>query len=85
VTWPDWWKWELELSPHLEERMADRDFNEVDLRAMPEKAKVFSPDVVEGRFLIRTKHRRRPWEVIVEPNPLERRLIVVTAYPVHGD
>jgi hypothetical protein len=50
VTWPDWWKWELELSPHLEERMADRDFNEVDLRAMLEKAKVFSPDVVEGRL-----------------------------------
>jgi hypothetical protein len=69
VTWPGWWKWELEPSPHLEERMADRDFNEVDLPAMLEKAKAFSPDVVEGRFIIRTKHRRRPWEVIVEPNP----------------
>jgi Domain of unknown function (DUF4258) len=85
VTWPDWWKWELELSPHLEERMADRNFNEVDLRAILERAEAFSPDVVEGRFIIRTKHRRRPWEVIVEPNSIERRLIVVTAYPVYGD
>jgi hypothetical protein len=65
--------------------MADRDFNEVDLRAMLKKVKAFSPDVVEGRFIVRTKHRRRPWEVIVEPNPIERRLIVVTAYPVYGD
>jgi hypothetical protein len=80
-----WWKWELELSPHLEERMADRYFDEVDLRAMLEKAKAFSPDVVEGRFIIRTKHRRRAWEVIVEPNAIERRLIVVTTYPVYED
>ena len=22
--WPDWWDWELELSPHLLKRMTDR-------------------------------------------------------------
>jgi hypothetical protein len=31
--WPEWWEWELELTAHLEKRMLDRDFNEIDLRA----------------------------------------------------
>ena len=32
--WPDWWDWELEFTPHLIKRMIDRQFNEVELRAM---------------------------------------------------
>lgn len=84
VTWPDWWEWELELTPHLEERMADRDFNEIDLRAMLEQAHGFRPDVVEGRWAIETRHRRRRWEVIVEPDSEAQLLVVVTAYPVYG-
>ena len=31
---PDWWDWEVELTAHIEKRMEDRDFTEVDLRAM---------------------------------------------------
>jgi hypothetical protein len=34
MPWPDWWEWELELTPHLEKRMEDREFTEVDLRAI---------------------------------------------------
>ena len=33
-SWPDWWDWELELTPHLLKRMIDREFSEVDLRIM---------------------------------------------------
>lgn len=36
--WPDWWEWEVELTPHLERRMEDRSFSEVDLRGMLERA-----------------------------------------------
>ncbi len=36
--WPEWWDWELELSPHLLKRMEDRQFNEVDLRTMLHRA-----------------------------------------------
>jgi hypothetical protein len=32
--WPDWWEWEIDLTPHLLKRMEDRDFSEVDLREM---------------------------------------------------
>jgi hypothetical protein len=40
------------------------------------------PDVVDGRFVIITRHGSRAWEVIVEPDPMDALLIVVTAYQV---
>lgn len=58
VRWPDWWEWEIELTPHLQKRMEDRDFSEIDLRAMLEHARAHRPDVVEGRFVIQTEHKR---------------------------
>jgi hypothetical protein len=54
--WPDWWEWELELSPHLLKRMEERRFTEVDLRRMLEIARKFRPDIVEGRWLISTAY-----------------------------
>lgn len=82
MNWPTWWAWDLELTPHLEKRMEDRQFTEVDLRAMLDRAVGYQPDVVDGRFVIRTVHANRPWEVIVEPDREESLLVVVTAYPV---
>ncbi|PYN72725.1 MAG: hypothetical protein DMD96_34275 [Candidatus Rokuibacteriota bacterium] len=81
--WPDWWDWELELSPHLLKRMTDRRFSEIDLRRMLERAATYREDVVDGRWVIETRrHRGRAWEVIVEPDPERQLLVVVTAYPV---
>jgi hypothetical protein len=80
--WPEWWDWELELSPHLFKRMEDRRFTEIDLRQMLERASDYREDVVEGRWLIETTHRRKPWEAIVEPDAERQLLVVVTAYPV---
>lgn len=62
--------------------MEDRGFNEVDLRAMLERASGNRRDVVEGRWVIETRHERRRWEVIVEPDVALRLLVVVTAYPI---
>jgi hypothetical protein len=82
MQWPEWWRWDLELTPHLEKRMEDRQFTEVDLRNMLQMAAGYRPDVVEGRFVVDTKHGSRRWEVIVEPDREESLLVVVTAYPV---
>ncbi len=79
---PDWSQWELELTPHVEKRMEDRGFTEVDLRHMLEHAASFRTDVVQGRFVIRTRLRGRQWEVVVEPDEVEHLLVVVTAYGV---
>jgi len=81
-SWPDWWDWELELTPHLEQRMEERDFAEVDVREMLEAAIAFQPDVVESRFVVECPLRGRRWHVIVEPDPEESLLVVVTAYRV---
>lgn len=79
---PAWWGWDLELTPHLERRMEDRDFTEVDLRRMLQDAAAVRPDVVPGRYVAATRHSGRPWQVILEPDPGAHLLVVVTAYPV---
>jgi hypothetical protein len=83
--WPDWWDWELELSPHLLRRMADRRFSELDLRAMLERARGYRPDEIAGRWVIVTSHRSRAWEVVVEPDFDTERVVVATAYPYWED
>lgn len=82
ATWPEWWTWEVELTPHLEKRMEDRGFTEVDLRRMLGRAVAFRADVVEARYVIETVHGGRPWEVIVEPDDVDRLVVVITAYRV---
>jgi hypothetical protein len=62
--------------------MEDRNFNEVDLRTMLQRAASYRPDIVEGRWVFETRHERRRWEVIVEPDNDLRLLVVVTAFPV---
>jgi hypothetical protein len=70
----------LELTPHLIKRMADRRFNEVELRSMLADARDYAvqPD---GRSIVFTQREGRDWEVIVEPDLSDRVLSVITAYP----
>ncbi len=82
MDWPAWWEWQLELTPHLEKRIEDRNFTEVDLRAMLEAATGYREDVVDGRFIIETRHRKVDWEVIVEPDEVVHSLVVITAYAI---
>jgi hypothetical protein len=82
MRWPAWWDWALELTPHILKRMVDRQFTEVDLRQMFEGASSLRPDVEEGRWIIASRHHRRAWEIIVEPDEAEHVLVVITAYPV---
>jgi hypothetical protein len=62
--------------------MVDRRFTEIDLRRMLQRAIGYHEDVVDGRWVIETRHARRAWEVIVEPDGERRLLVIVTAYPV---
>ncbi len=80
MNWPVWWDWEIEISSHLEKRMLQRDFTEIDLRTMLDRAAGYHADIIEGRWIIETHHRQCAWEVIVEPDYLEQRLVVITAY-----
>lgn len=49
---------------------------------MLEAATGLRSDVTPGRWVIVTRHNRRDWEVIVEPDAVIEMLIVITAYPV---
>jgi len=39
------------------------------------------PDPITGRWRVHGLHRGRPWRVIVEPDPIDQVLVVVTAFP----
>jgi len=82
VNWPEWWEWELEIDEHVESRMEDRDFDELDLREMLESATGFSRNWRPGRWHIHTRWRRGKWTIVVEPDPEAQRLAVVTAFPL---
>ena len=77
---PEWWDWELSFTPHIEERMLERGFSEVELRAMFNEAASLASSRRPGRWTIRTRHSGQPWIVVVEPDEEAGRLIVVTAY-----
>lgn len=62
--------------------MEDRDFNEVELRQMLIEASSYRENVIFDRWVIETRHRNSRWEIIVEPDGLRRRLVIITAYPV---
>ncbi len=80
-TWPDWWEWTLEFSPHLLKRMVDRNFNETDLRDMLDIASGYEIDAEPGRYRILTTRGTKPWAVIVEPDESAQLLVVITAFP----
>ena len=61
--------------------MLDRRFTEVDLRGMMEHAGGYRADVVDGRWVMETRHNKKDWEVIVEPDNEQKLLVAVTAYP----
>ncbi|MCI0364996.1 MAG: DUF4258 domain-containing protein [Phycisphaerales bacterium] len=80
--WPQWWNYEIVISPHVVERMQERGFSEVDLRAMLDDATGYRESAMPGRFCIEMTWLSEPWEVVVEPDELEQSLIVVTAYRI---
>jgi hypothetical protein len=78
---PDWWDWELAFTYHVELRMEDRDFTELELRRMLEVAGNVLPGRAPGRFEVYSRQRGKPWLIILEPDFDEQLLYVVTAYP----
>ena len=77
---PDWWNWELELTPHLLKRMVDRGFNEADVRAMLDDVVNIVPQGNE-RFRVEAALEGKSWIVILEPDPGDEAILVITAYP----
>jgi hypothetical protein len=60
--------------------MIDRSFSEIELREMLEAATNYRADPLPGRWIIETTHAQVAWEVVVEPDATQQKLIVVTAY-----
>ena len=47
-----------------------------------EKLRKRSCDIVPGRWRVLTRLRRRPCEIILEPDTEAQHIVVITAYPL---
>ena len=84
MKWPEWWDWELEITPHVEKRMIQRSFTEIELREMFDRVTSFHPDKEIGRYVAMSTLCSTNWEIILEPDFDEKLIVVVTAYPIEG-
>jgi hypothetical protein len=81
-SWPPWWEWELLLTKHVLKRMHDRDFSEIDLRMMLERALALERAKEPGRWQVLARHGGVLWGIVVEPEYDTRLLAVITAFPL---
>ena len=82
MDWPEWWSWELELTPHLLQADGRSPLQRGGPPPHARRRHGFHENHEEGRFVVETTHDGRRWVVIVEPSPSDEALIVVTAYPL---
>ena len=80
MTLPEWWDWDLDFDAHVEDRMEEREFSEVDLRTMLENATQVTPARREERWLVWARLSGVAWVVVVEPDIEQQILHVITAY-----
>lgn len=78
----EWLDWEVDIGYHAGKRSVVRGFNETDIRILISDAIGFEPSHMEGRFVLHSRLGDEAWRVVVEPDPEERKLIVVTAWRV---
>jgi hypothetical protein len=81
---PEWWGWDLAFTAHVESRMEERTFSEVELRLMLTDATELLEARRPDRYLASTRLGDRRWIVVLEPDFEAELLFVVTAYPVDG-
>lgn len=77
---PEWWEWPLAFTAHVESRMEERGFSELELRTMIAEATRVVSARHPGRFVVTTRHVGEPWSVVLEPERDDRLLFVVTAF-----
>lgn len=70
----------IQFSPP--EENGHRGFSETDLRTMLEQASRLRQDRDPERWIVETTLNHRGWQVIVEPDTIDRLIVVITAFPV---
>jgi hypothetical protein len=80
MQYPEWWHWELELTPHLEKRMLQRGFTEIDLRKMLSVPLSIKRDIIAHRWRVEARYQGNSWHVIIEPDSEKQTIVVITAF-----
>jgi hypothetical protein len=77
---PEWWEWDLVFVAHVEDRMEERGFSELEMRTALHDAIDITPNRQAGRWVVSAALGGRRWTVVVEPDADEQVTYVVTAY-----
>jgi hypothetical protein len=75
----------LVLSDHVQEQIGERGITEVELRRMLEHARRYRRSRHAGVFLVPGRLWGQSWEFVIQPEPTQRRAVVVTAYLVRAE
>jgi hypothetical protein len=78
---PEWWGWELELTFHVDFRLAERGLTEIVLRRMLERATSLRFGQVPGRFEVTGRFQGQRWTIVLEPDFETRVIVVITIFP----
>lgn len=78
---PEWWDWDIELTPHSEARLEERGLTEIDVRTMlDQQPRSIDRDPEPGRQRVFTSHRGRTWIVVVEPDPEMKVSVIISVF-----
>ncbi|MEO0588300.1 MAG: hypothetical protein AAF078_11755 [Planctomycetota bacterium] len=82
IIWPQWWQWDLSLSPRLSESLDDLGVSEPDVLTMLELADRFRPARVAGRYVVEAEHADTDWDVTIEPDTARGQVTIISAKPL---
>lgn len=82
--WPFWWGFQVVFSSHARRRMLQRGLHEVQARQMLEGAHGLRPQADGGTWCVLAMEGKQAWMFVIKPNLTERRIEIITLYPVDG-
>lgn len=62
--------------------MKERGFNALDVRMMMHKPDRIYASPGTDRWIVDARLRGKRWRVILEPDPVQREMVIITAYPL---
>jgi hypothetical protein len=62
--------------------MKERGFNALDVRMMMQRPRHISASPGTGRWILDARLRGRSWRVVLDPDPVKREMVIVTAFPL---
>lgn len=64
--------------------MVQRGFNALDVRMMMHRPERIYASAGTERWIVEARLRGKRWRVILDPDPVKREMVIVTAFPIRS-